>query len=314
MSAISPPAPEAIERFACFGAECAVLVQGSGRAGTPRLAVERAKARLLEWHQQFSRFASTSELSRLNRDPRQTVPVSAMMTRFVEATLHAAALTGGLVDSTLVTEIEEAGYRGDFEHRPIAPADAARLASQPRPAAPDPMARWQQVSVDRRKGTVTRPVGLRLDSGGVAKGLFGDVLAGLLSWHESFAVEAAGDIRFGGAAGAARPVLVTSPFNPATVLHTFELMRGAAATSGTTKRCWIDDRGRLAHHVLEPASGRPAFTGVIQATALAHTGVEAEALAKAALLAGRDRATDWLSHGGLVVYDDGGCDVIEAVL
>jgi thiamine biosynthesis lipoprotein len=287
-----------------------VLVQGRGPAGSPALAVGRARRRLLEWHQQFSRFESSSELSRLNGDPRQSVPASAMMTRFVESALHAAALTGGLVDSTLVNEVEDAGYRDDFAHAPVALADAARLAPAPRPAAPDPRARWQQVSVDRRHGMVTRPVGLRLDSGGVAKGLFGDVLAPLLSWHDWFAVQAAGDIRFGGATGTVHRVEVTSPFDAGSVLHAFELVRGAAATSGTTKRCWIDDHGRLAHHVLDPATGRPAFTGVVQVTALAPSGVEAEALAKAALLSGRERATEWLPHGGVVVYDDGRHDVV----
>jgi thiamine biosynthesis lipoprotein len=166
------------------------------------------------------------------------------------------------------------------------------------------------VAVDSHAGTVTRPVGLRLDSGGVAKGLFGDVIAPLLSWHESFAVETAGDIRLGGASQTVRPVRVTSPFDTGDVVHTFALSDGAVATSGITKRNWIDTRGRLAHHLLNPATGAPAFTGVVQATAVAPSGVEAEALAKAALLSGPDGA-GWLRHGGVLVYDDGSHDVID---
>jgi thiamine biosynthesis lipoprotein len=310
MSVLSPPTSEAVERFACFGGDCSVLVQGAGPAGSASLAAQRTKSRLLEWHSQFSRFDPASELSDLNQDPRQCVPVSGIMAGFVEAAIHAAALTGGLVDPTLVTEVEEAGYRDDFVHPRVARVDAARLAPPARPAAPDPRSRWQQVTVDRGLSAVIRPSGVRLDSGGVAKGFFCDVLAGPLSWHDSFAVAAAGDIRFGGAAGIVRPIEVRSPFDERGVLHTFELARGAAATSGTTRRAWIDPRGRLAHHILDPATGRPAFTGVVQVTALAASGLEAEALAKAALLAGRDRAAEWLPHGGLVVYDDGGFDVI----
>ena len=49
----------------------------------------------------------------------------------------------------------------------------------------------------------------------------------------------------------------------------------------------------------------------MQVTALAPTGVQAEALSKAALLSGPDRAPDQLTHGGLVVYDDATFDVIE---
>jgi thiamine biosynthesis lipoprotein len=304
------PESEAVERFACFGGRCAVLVQGSGPAGSARVAAERAKRRLLDWHAQFSRFESSSELSQLNRDPRARVPVSAMMARFVEAAVQAAAITGGLVDPTLLAEVEQAGYAEHFSGAPVTRSDVVRLSPLRRPAGPHPAARWRQVSVYPRIGTVTRPVGVRLDSGGIAKGLFGDILASLLSWHHGFAVVAAGDVRFGGAGGITRPVQVTSPFDDG-VLHTFELVRGAAATSGTTKRSWMDDRGRVAHHLLDPATGRPAFTGIVQATALAPSGVEAEALAKAALLSGPELAHRWLPHGGVIVYEDGSHHVVE---
>jgi thiamine biosynthesis lipoprotein len=289
-----------------------VLVQGTGPAGSAPVAVERVKRLLLDWHSQFSRFETSSELSRLNRDPRERVPVSPMMGRFVEAAMHAATITGGLVDPTLVDEVERAGYSEHFAYPRVAPEDATRLTPRPRPAAPNPASVWRRVTVDGRTGTVVRPVGVRLDSGGIAKGLFGDVLASALAWHEAFAVEAAGDIRVGGAGGVVRAVEVASPFDAATVLHSFDHVSGAVATSGITNRSWVDDRGRLAHHLLDPATGEPAFTGVVQATALAPSGVEAEALAKAALLSGRKHAASWLLHGGVLVHDDGTCDVLES--
>jgi thiamine biosynthesis lipoprotein len=151
---------------------------------------------------------------------------------------------------------------------------------------------------------------VQLDSGGVAKGLFGDWLATVLEGHHSFAVDAAGDVRFGGNANVVRPVRVASPFDDS-VLHVFELTRGAAATSGIGKRSWLDERGRPAHHLLDPATGRPAFTGIVQVTALAPRGLEAEARAKAALLSGPRRARRWLPHGGVIVYDDGRAEVVE---
>ena len=51
---------------------------------------------------------------------------------------------------------------------------------------------------------------------------------------------------------------------------------------------------------------------MISATALAPTAVEAEALAKAALLSGPTRAKRWLRrHGGLIVHDDGRTEILE---
>jgi FAD:protein FMN transferase len=300
---------EEIETFPCFGAMCAVLVSGSGGAGTPREAVARVKRRLLDWHAQFSRFEPGSELSRLNGDPRETVPVSSIMERFVEAALGAAALTGGLVDPTLLAEIEQAGYGEHFDGVPVPLERALALAPARAPGAPSPAARWRAVTVDRKAGTVTRPPGVRLDSGGIAKGMFGDVLATVLSGHESFAIDAGGDVRFGGKGGLRRPVQVASPFDDS-VLHEFELVHGAAATSGIGKRSWLGRNGRPAHHLLDPESGRPAFTGIVQVTALAPTATEAEALAKAAILAGPGNVAGWLSHGGLVVYDDASFEVV----
>jgi thiamine biosynthesis lipoprotein len=306
-------ATEAITRFPCFGGDCTVIVAGAGPAGTSEQAVARAEHRMLEWHEQFSRFEPRSELSRLNADPRETVPVSPMMARFVVAAIAAAELTGGLVDPTLVAEIERAGYADDFDSRRVSLAIGSALAPARAPAAPNPAARWRQVSVGARAGTITRPPGLRLDSGGIAKGLFGDVLATVLAGHESFAVDCAGDVRFGGAGRARRPVQVASPFS-GSILHVFELSQGGAATSGIGKRSWLDRDGLPAHHLLDPATGNPAFTGVVQATALAPTAVEAEALAKAALLSGPAGAQLWLPHGGVVVYDDASFDVVAATL
>ncbi len=82
------------------------------------------------------------------------------------------------------------------------------------------------------------------------------------------------------------------------------------ATSGIGRRSWLDGRGRPAHHLLDPATGRPAYTGVVQVTALAPTALEAEIRAKAAILAGPDRAREWLPDGGVVVYDDCTAEVL----
>lgn len=305
----SPPEREVVERFLCFGGTCAVLVDGDGLTSTAARAATDARRLLERWHHQFSRFEAQSELSRLNSDPRRTVPVTPTMARFVEAAVSAAAITGGLVDPTLLTEIERAGYAESLDLEQMSPGDFrcpthSRCPGRPRPDAP-----WREVRVDGRACTVTRPPGLRLDSGGIAKGLVGDLLAAALGTHRSFAVAAAGDLRFGGTARSLRPVQVASPFDDS-LLHTFELVAGAAATSGISKRSWIRSDGSAAHHLLDPATGRPAFTGVVQVTALAPTGVEAEALSKAALLSGTERATRWLRHGGVVVYDDSSTDVV----
>jgi thiamine biosynthesis lipoprotein len=67
---------------------------------------------------------------------------------------------------------------------------------------------------------------------------------------------------------------------------------------------------RPGHHLLDPATAQPAYTGVVQVTARAPTALEGEALAKAALLSGPHGAPGWLRHGGVIVLDDGSHTVI----
>ena len=91
--------------------------------------------------------------------------------------------------------------------------------------------------------------------------------------------------------------------------HEFMLACGAVATSGIKTRLWRTGDG-FAHHLLDPSTGKPAWTGVIQATSLGKTALEAETLAKMAFLAGPDAAAELLSeHGGLIVADDGSVEL-----
>jgi thiamine biosynthesis lipoprotein len=101
--------------------------------------------------------------------------------------------------------------------------------------------------------------------------------------------------------GGAHVVEVADPFGGEPVGR-LALRDGAVATSGVDARAW----SRAAHHLLDPSTGAPAWSGVVSATALAPTAVEAEALAKAALLAGPHGGAVLLSrHGGALILDDG---------
>jgi sulfoxide reductase heme-binding subunit YedZ len=79
---------------------------------------------------------------------------------------------------------------------------------------------------------------------------------------------------------------------------------GGVATSGLDVRLWRAPDGTPRHHLLDPATGAPAWTGVIAATALGETAVDAEIDAKAALLAGATGAVRLLREvGGAVVLE-----------
>ncbi|HEX4751740.1 MAG TPA: FAD:protein FMN transferase [Solirubrobacterales bacterium] len=296
----------AVETFECFGGRCTVRVTDRDASGVDR-AARQAQLTLLGAHRLLSRFDPDSELSRLNRDPRRAVPASPLLRKVVAAALTAGLRSGGLVDATLVAEIEAAGYA---ESRDFDGGHKSGPTPSPQPAAPNPRADWCALSIDEGAGTVTRPPGLRLDPGGIAKGLMADLVGEALAEFGSFAVDCCGDLRVGGAGGREQRILVEDPAG-GEPLHELRIADGAVATSGITRRAWTGTDGRAAHQIIDPSTGRPAFTGVIQATAVAPTGVLAETLAKTALLVGPGRAESQLPFGGVIVEDGGAVRIIE---
>jgi FAD:protein FMN transferase len=164
---------EADITFRAMGCEIRVIVGDPLDAASPpaAIAAQDAQRWICDYDRRMSRFRADSELSRLNADPRETVPASALLRATVRAGLWAAERTDGLVDPTLVRELELAGYtRSMAEAVPAPLADALAEAPARRPAQPGAR-RWKQVEVDDAAGVIRRPPGVPLDSGGAGKGL-----------------------------------------------------------------------------------------------------------------------------------------------
>jgi len=146
-----------------------------------------------------------------------------------------------------------------------------------------------------------------IDTGGTGKGLCADAVAYRLGAYSRFVVDCAGDIAIGGIGTELEPyrVEVEHPLTGRSV-GSFLVMRGGVATSGLNVRIWRDRRGRFAHQLLDPSTGSPAWTGLIAATAVGSTALEAETLSKTALLLGPDGAREVLAERGGVIVHDGG--------
>jgi thiamine biosynthesis lipoprotein len=274
--------------FPSMGTTVRLLAPEGAPLGAVRDGIAELAARL-------TRFAPGSELSALNTDPRPVVPASPLLRHAVAAALLGARRTGGLADPTLLGALEHAGYATSRVGVEPAPLRAALRAAPPRRAA-SPGHAWRDVHVDHAAGTIARPPGLGLDLGGSAKGLAADWAARRLAPHGRFAVDCGGDVRLGGA-------------HDVGVRGTAETLRvtdGAVATSGLDRRVWQRPDGSYAHHLIDPSTGEPAWTGLIAATALAPTAIEAEALAKAAVLSGPEGARRVLAAGGGILVHDSG--------
>jgi FAD:protein FMN transferase len=300
--------------FDAMGSHVRLLIGEPGPGMEPAdVAAERARQFVAEFDARLSRFKPDSELCALNADRRECVPASALLRAAIRAGIEAAERSGGLVDPTLAAEIEHAGYvasRAGMAGAPL--AEALPEAPARHPAAPNPAARWRDFEVDDEAGTISRPPGVRFDTGGAGKGLAADLVAERLRGYSRFIADCGGDIRIGGSDALVHPyeVHVEHPLSGERA-HVLRLNNGGVATSGLNVRIWRDGDGRFAHHLLDPASGEPAWTGLIGVTALGDTAVEAETLSKAALLSGPARGREVLTErGGLLVHDDGGVEAV----
>lgn len=294
-------------RLDLFGSRVRLLIGERVRSDVPSPEVMGIQIEffLRVLHRKLSRFDPRSELCELNAEPTESRSVSPTLAAAVDAALWAARRSGGLVDPTLVGELEDAGYATSRAGLPSERIpDALAVAPERKPASPRVDSRWRDISVDVFAGVVDRPAGLRIDTGGSGKGLAADLAAERLAGYSTFVVDAGGDLRLGGERPLERQIRIDHPLADR-FAHEFTLDVGAVATSGIKTRLWRTADG-FGHHLLDPSTGLPAWTGLIQATSLGATALEAETLAKMAFLSGPNGAREILSeHGGLLVLDDG---------
>lgn len=241
----------------------------------------------------YSRFRTDSELSRLNGAGRPTI-VSPLLAEALEAALRAARLTDGAVDPTVGRAMRALGYGADF----------ATLAGRDVPfelrleAVPG----WQVVGCERDTRRVTLPRGVELDLGSVGKALAADHAAAAAhqATEAGVLVSLGGDIATAGTAPAPGWPILVADDSGAPADGPGEVVRitgGAIATSSTTVRRWTQD-GVQRHHLVDPATGRPAVSPWRTATVAAGSCVDANTVATAAIVKA-DRAPDWLAAVGL---------------
>lgn len=188
-------------------------------------------------------------------------------------------------------------------------AEALSQAPPRRPARPDPRARWREIAVDDSRRVVRRPPGLLLDTGGIGKGLAAEAAAQRLAGYPRLVVDCGGDIALRGD----WEIEVEHPLTGECV-HTLRLRGGGVATSGLNVRVWRRADGTYAHHLIDPSTGAPAWTGLIGATAIAPTALDAEILSKIAILSGPAGARTALAeYGGILIHDDGDVELIGPV-
>lgn len=258
--------------FRAMGTDVELITEGAVRPEAFEAAARTVQAVFAEDEARFSRFNPASELSRVNASSGRWTPVSPRLAEVVEIALAAARATDGLFDPTVLGALIAAGYDRDLS--------AVRAEPSTAHGPPGETGGWRKVRLE--EGRIKLPPSVGLDLGGLVKGWTVDRAAETarrgLPW---VLVSAGGDLRLVGHA-AGIDVAVEDPLATPEELLRIGLEGGALATTSAARRSW----GPGAHHVIDPRTGRPATTGVVQATAWAPTCAQAEVRATQGLLEG----------------------------
>jgi thiamine biosynthesis lipoprotein len=266
--------------------------------------------RLGAWADRLTRFRTTSDLMRLNADPRAAVPIRPTLAAVLDWGRAAESATDSIVNVAMLD------HRLAAEATPDAAVGALRSGG--RVDSNRPVGASDSWSMDRGARTtwVRRPNGLHFDLDGVAKGWLADRALALLGRYPAAVIDADGDIALRLAPGESWWIGVADPNRPERDLATLRLTGTSSilsttfgmATSGTSVHRW-GRGGPLRHHLIDPRTGFPAETDIVQATVIAGSARTAEAWAKAAVILGSADALAALDRpgvkGAILVTDAG---------
>ncbi len=243
-------------------------------------AVERV---FVDVERECTRFDPASSLMLANRAGSSWCQVGPRCFAALREAADAHECTSGRFDPRVLSDLLALGYdrtqpfgRGRMV---LAPGVTVRGRSE---------SSWRPRFDDEHQAVQVgdRPV----DLGGIAKGLavrwaaeaVGPIDGGLL-------IEAGGDCWLGGD-GPSPPgwqVGIENPLTPGRPAAVLGLRDLACATSSMATRNWMV-AGRPAHHLIDPATGKPGGMGLVSVTVVAADPAWAEVVAKVLFLSGRD--------------------------
>ena len=250
--------------------------------GAPEAARE-AKERLLALDALWSATREGSDIERLNSGAGEAIALSPKTMRLLRMSEEVREETKGALDVTLAPLLQLWGFTGGVHRVPTAEEiEAARALTGA-----------GKLKLDEAAGTARLEKGSSVELGAVAKGYAGELVAAELKSRgvRSALFDLGGNIETIGAREGGTPwrVGIRNPFGGA-LLGTVEVADAAVVTSAIDQRFFTDEAGNRYWHILDPATGKPAASGLASATVVASSGSRADALSTALFVMGAERA------------------------
>lgn len=270
----------------CMGSPLRLTVVGA-EPRRARAARDAAWNEMAAADAELSRFSASSDLSRANvlAGSGTWVVAGRRLRTLLATSARAQRLTRGRYDPRVLARLEAMG-----EHGGVAL----------------PMTSVEEGSWLERRGRREVRVAAPVDSGGLGKGLglrWAVAAARRAAPAAGLLLEAGGDLAIHGNGPGGRPwsIGIEDPRDARQLLATLRIERGAVATSSISVRRWAWD-GQTVHHIVDPASGRPADSGLLAVTVAGPDPAWAEVLTKSLFIAGRATIGDEARAMGLAAW------------
>lgn len=259
--------------------------------------LDQAEARVRELEAQWSVTEENSEICALNRGGR--AELSPETAELLGAALDMCRRTDGALDISTYPVLRAWGFTTGEYSVPGGEAIAALL----------PLVDYGRVALEA--GAAALPPGMEIDLGSVAKGYTGDALAALLKQGgaASALLDLGGNIQAVGSKPDGSPwrVAVRDPAGDGSV-GVVEVVDQAVVTSGGYERYFEEDGVRY-WHIIDPATGWPARSGLASVTVVGESGLLCDGLSTALFVMGREGALEhWRQHRdfeAVLVSEDG---------
>ena len=271
--------------------------------GGSEALLDAAEDRVRELEGLLSVTDENSEIYALNRDG--TAALSGDAAGLLANALDMCARTGGTLDVTVYPVLRAWGFT------------TGEYTVPDRETIEELLTRvdYTQVTLDEAAGTAALPDGVKIDLGSVAKGNTGDTLAGLLKSRgvESALLDLGGNIQAIGAKPDGTPwrIGVQDPEGDG-YIGVVSVSDKAVVTSGGYERYFEQDGVRY-WHIIDPATGTPARSGLASVTVIGDSGLLCDALSTALFVMGLDGALahwwEYRDFEAVFIADDGSVTV-----
>ncbi len=278
------------DEFYGMGTYVSVMLYGT-REGAEK-GFSLARSTVAELDALWSRTVAGSDISRLNESDTGISDADARTVALIAKSVVLSALTDGTFDITLADLTDLWELCGEEDRLPTSAELSERLAR----------IGTEQLTVSGTQ--ITKPLGVKIDLGAIAKGATAEIVTEKLRSIEGVT---SGLVSFGSCVavfgekpdGKPYKVAIKNPKDTAKTVGCVTLSDGdILSVSGDYER-YVTIEGQKYHHILDPKTGYPTESGLSSVAVVTKVGADADALSTAFMVMGEERTLAFYASGGI---------------